>query len=120
LDFGRAEEDEVGDVVEGAGEEDALAVAGGIDAADDVGGQGDGAEGEPEGGDLLGVAAALEAVEVALGGAGAGTAAAPSTLLRAGPPAGRGRRAPRREGRIGQDVEVRHGGPLECQCGLSG
>jgi hypothetical protein len=62
--------------MEGAGEEGCVTAAGGIDAADGVGGGGDGLEGEPEGFDALGVLAGLEAVEVATWGTGAGTAAA--------------------------------------------
>jgi hypothetical protein len=50
--------------------------------------EGDLGEGKGEGADLLGTQAVLEGVEVALGGAGAGSLAAPSTALRAGPSTG--------------------------------
>ena len=63
-------------MVEGAGEEEATVVTGGVEAAEEVCGLGGGGEGELEGADLLGVAAGLEAVEVTFGGAGAGAFAA--------------------------------------------
>jgi hypothetical protein len=50
--------------------------------------EGDLGEGKGEGADLLGTQAVLEGVEVAPGGAGAGSFAAPSTALRAGPSTG--------------------------------
>ena len=51
-------------LLEGAGQEGALAVTGGIEAADDVGGARDGLERQLEGPDVLGVPARLKGVEV--------------------------------------------------------
>jgi len=50
-----------------------------------VAGLGDGGEEDAELGELSGASSVLEGVEVALGGAGAGSGAAPSARLRAGP-----------------------------------
>ncbi len=73
---GLGEDEEVGVVVKGAGQEGCVTSAGCIYAADGVGGGGDGLEGEPEGLDALGVLAGLEAVEVASRRACAGAGAA--------------------------------------------
>jgi hypothetical protein len=81
------------------------------DEAGDEALDGGGVEEGEEGRELGGVPPMLEGVEVAFGGAGAGSFASPSATLRTGPSAGL-RAGPRPFG-VAQD---RHGWSLPCEC----